>query len=135
MSPVGETGNVALDLKSESHVEVFGHVRLGPEHVLAVFHGGDVLQGGPAEDCVVTDKGCDVSIGDAVVDSSVDEIREEGNAVFEVVVRHLHHSGGKLKDGYFWRLFHLTDSVEQTVFGYLSIGVNCVSKVSHESSR
>ena len=125
MSPVCETSNIALDLKSQSHVEVFGHVRLGPEHVLAVLNGGDVLQGRPAEDCVVADEGCDVSIGNAVVDSRVNEVGEEGDAVFEVVVRHLHHSGGELKDGYFWRLFHLTDSVEQTIFGYLSIGVNC----------
>ena len=76
----------------------------------------------------MANEGCDISIRNAVVDSRVDEVGEEGDAVFEVVVRHLHHTGRELKDGYFWRLFHLTDSVEQTIFGYLSIGVNCVRK-------
>jgi hypothetical protein len=57
-------------------------VGFGPELFVAVFViEGDLLDGGPAEDGVVTDEWSDVTVGDGVPDSRVDEVGEEGDTI------------------------------------------------------
>lgn len=89
--PGGQADDVAVTLQAEGHVEVLGDVGFGPEFLVAVFVDvGDLLDGGPAEDGVVADEGGDVAVGDGVFDGGVDQVGEEGDAVFKVGVDDLH---------------------------------------------
>jgi len=55
-------------------------VGFGPEFLVAVFiEVGDLLDGGPAQNGVVTYKGCYIAVGNGVADSCVDEIGEESD--------------------------------------------------------
>ena len=61
---------------------------LGPEFLVAILvKVADLLDGGPAEDSVVTDEGRDVTVADGVLDGRVDEVGEEGDTA--VVERQL----------------------------------------------
>lgn len=56
--------NVPAQLQPERHVEIFGHVGLGPDLLDPVFvDEGGVLDGFPAEEGIVTDKGGDFTVG------------------------------------------------------------------------
>jgi len=72
----------------------------------------------------VADEGGDVAGGHAETDSGVNEIREEGDAVFEIVIRDLHDARGELDDGYAGRLFHFAGGIEETVFRHTGVGVD-----------
>lgn len=79
-SPGRKTDDVAVDLETQRHVEIFGNVGLGPEFLVAIFvEEGDLLDSGPAENSIVADEGGDVAVGHCVLDSRVDQVREEGN--------------------------------------------------------
>jgi hypothetical protein len=79
--PSCKTDDVAIDLKAQGHVKVFGHVRFGPKLLVAVFvEVGDLLDGGPSENCIVADKGCYVAVGNCIANSSVNEVGEKSDA-------------------------------------------------------
>jgi hypothetical protein len=79
--PGSKADDVAIDLETQGHVEIFGNVRFRPELLVAIFvKVGDLLNGGPAEDGVVADKGGDVAVGDGIGDGGVDEVGEERDA-------------------------------------------------------
>jgi hypothetical protein len=56
MSPICKLGNVALDLKSQSHVKVLRDIGFRPEHVPTIFRKSNVLQGRSTEHGIVTHK-------------------------------------------------------------------------------
>jgi hypothetical protein len=123
--PGGQPDDVAVALEAERHVEVFRHVRLGPEFLVAVFvHVRDLLHRRPTEDGVVADKRGHVAVGHRVLDGGVDQVGEEGDAVFKVVVDDLHDARGKLHDSDIGRLLHFRDRVKEAVGGHTGIGVN-----------
>ena len=79
--PCGKADDVAVDLETQGHVEIFGDVGFRPEFLVAVFvEVGDLLDGGPAEDGVVTDERRYVAVGYGVLYCGVDEIGEECDA-------------------------------------------------------
>lgn len=56
-------------------------MRLGPELFISILvFVRDFLQGRPTENSVVADERRDVTIGDSVANSGIDEVGEEGNA-------------------------------------------------------
>lgn len=94
--PCRETCDVALDLQPQRHVEVFRHMRLRPELDIAVLLEGNVLERGPAEHGVVAHEGRHVTVGHPKPDRRVHEVREEGDAVLEVIPADLHDARRKL---------------------------------------
>ena len=84
---------------------------------------GDGLDGGPAEEGVVADEGRDVAVGDGVADRGVDEVGEEGDAVFEVGVHHLHDSGGELEDPDPGAALHFRGGVQEAVGRHAGVAV------------
>ena len=123
----GEADDVAVALQPQSHVEVLGHRFLGPVFLRVGAVGrrvGDVLHRGPAEDGVVADEGGDVAVGDGEGDGGVDEVGEEGDAVFEEAVGDVHHARAELDDGHFRGLFHFADGVEEAIGGDAGVGVD-----------
>ena len=58
----------------------------------------NLLNGTPTENGVVADERCDVAVRDGVLDSRVDEVCEEGDAVLKVSVDNLHDARRKLHD-------------------------------------
>lgn len=61
----GPADDVALHLQAERHIEVFGHVRLGPNFLQAVrrVDEGRILKRSPAKERIVTDEGRDLAVG------------------------------------------------------------------------
>ena len=57
----------------------------------------------------------DIAICDGIVDCSIDEVRKECNAVFEIIVDNLHDARGELEDANMRRLLHLRCSVEEAI--------------------
>jgi len=112
-------------LETKRHIEVLRHVRLGPELLVTVLiEVRNLLDGSPAKDGVVTDEGGNVTVGDSVTNSSVDEVGEEGDTVLEVGVDDLHDTGAELHDTNFGALLHLGGSVEKTVGRNTGVGVD-----------
>lgn len=65
--------DVAGDLETEGNVEVFGNVELGPVFVIpACVLRDDNLDGKPAEEGVVTNKGSDFAAADGEADGGED---------------------------------------------------------------
>lgn len=80
-SPCGKSNDVAVRLQLERHFEILGDVVLGPELLVSVLiEVANLLDGGPAEDGVVTDEGGDVTVADGVLDGRVDQVGEESLA-------------------------------------------------------
>ena len=104
----------------------------GPELLVAVFVlVRYLLDGGPAQDGVVADKGGDVAVGDGVPDGRVDKVGEEGDAVLEVGVDYLHDSRRELHDADLGGLFHFGDGIQQTVGGHAGVGVDEEDVIAH----
>lgn len=122
--------DVAVRLEPERHVKVFGHGGFGPVLFLAgavVDVGldvGDVLHGLPAQKGIVADKGRDVAVRHGVLDGRVDEVGEEGDALFEPGVGDVHDARRELDDGHRGRLLHLADGVQEAVDGDAGVGVD-----------
>lgn len=123
--PGREPDDVPVALQAQRHVEILGDVGFGPELLVAVFvFVGDLLDRAPAEDGVVADEGGHVAVGDRVADGRVDEVREEGDAVFEVRVDNLHDARRELHDAYVRGLLHLRHGVQKTIRGYTGIRID-----------
>lgn len=89
--PSSKTDNVTSALKTERHVKVFRDVALGPELLIVVLvKVADLLDSTPAENGIMTNKGCHVAVGNSISNSRVDEVGEECDAVLEVGVHNLH---------------------------------------------
>ena len=73
----------------------------------------------------MTDERSDVTIGDGIPDSGVDQVGEEGNTVLKVGIDDLHDTGGELHDTHIGRLLHFGAGIEKTVSGNTGVGVNC----------
>ena len=56
--------NVATHLQTKRHIEVFGHVRLGPDLLLTIcgIHERSILQCFPAKEGIVADEGRDLTV-------------------------------------------------------------------------
>ena len=65
----------------------------------------------------MTDEWRHLSGADAEADSRVHHVREEGDAVLEVVPLNLHHAGGMLHNGHLGRQEHFGGAVQQAVDG------------------
>jgi hypothetical protein len=77
----------------------------------------------------VTDKGSGIAVGDTEANGNVDEVGEECDAVFKVVMGHLHDTGGELKNSDLWVVLELGDGIEKAVHGDFSVRVNCMKSV------
>ena len=61
--PCSQSDDVAIDLKSQRHVEVLADMTLGPELLVAVLvEEGDLLDCRPSKDCIVTNEGRDIAV-------------------------------------------------------------------------
>jgi len=90
-SPSSKTNSITIDLETERHIEILGHVRFRPELLVSIFVlVGDLLNGRPAENGVVSDEGGNITVGDSVSNSRVDEVGEESDTILEVGVDNLH---------------------------------------------
>jgi hypothetical protein len=89
ISGVGsEANDVACNLKTQRHIEIFRDMRLGPKLFIAVFiFIRDFLQSRPTKNSIVTDEGRHITIGDGVSDSCVDEVGEESDTIGFLVIR------------------------------------------------
>lgn len=124
-SPSGETNNVAVTLETQGHVEVFRHSILSPELLVVVLvKVGYLLDSLPAENSVVTDEGCDVTVGDGVFDGRIDQVGEIGDTVLEEGPGDLHDTGGELHDADFLTALHLGDGVKDTILWHTGVGVD-----------
>lgn len=124
--PSGKTDDETITLETKRHVEILGHVRLGPELFVIVFVDiRYLLNGGPAENGIVADKGCNIAVGYSVPDGGVDQVGKESDPVLEVGVDDLHDTGRELHDTHIGRLLHFGAGIEKTVSGNASVGVNC----------
>ena len=66
-SPRRETDDVPIALQTKRHVKVFRHVALRPKLVIAVLIlVRNLLNGRPAKNGVVADKGSNIAVGDGV---------------------------------------------------------------------
>ena len=72
----------------------------------------------------MTDKWRNVTISHGVANCAIDEVSEEGNAVFKVVVRDLHDARGELKNSDVGRLVHFGGGVEEAVSGNPGVTVD-----------
>ena len=116
--------DIAPDLESERHVEIFGYVRLAPVFLNAIFLKRDFLDRTPAQNRIVADERRHIAGRNTETDSGVNQVREEGNPVLEVIVRYLHYTAAELDDRHSWGKLHLRRCIEETVFGNTGIGVN-----------
>jgi hypothetical protein len=111
--------DVATHLDTERHVEILGHVRLGPDLLLAV--GGvnecSVLDGLPAEERIVTDERSDLAVGARHRDTPVDTAGEVCDTVLEVVVGDLHDVRLVLDDSDGGALGELAGGIAEAIFG------------------
>ena len=73
----------------------------------------------------MTDERSNIAIRDAITNSRVDQVGEEGNAHLEVVVCDVHDTRRELQDGNLWGDLKFADSVKKTIDRYSSIRVNC----------
>lgn len=110
-----KTNNKPGDLEAQRLVEVLRDVRVGPEFRVAFLGERDGLDGLPAQEGVVPDEAGEVAAADGVLDGVVDEVREVGDCVLEVVVSDLHHAAGVLHDRHVGTLEHLQGSELETV--------------------
>jgi hypothetical protein len=65
----------------------------------------------------VADKRGDLAGADGESDGGVNQVCEEGDAVFEVVAHDLHHARAVLDDRDFGRQEHLRCAVEEAIHG------------------
>lgn len=93
--------NEAVHLHSQADIEVLGHVAIRPEFAYTIFLKGDSLDGFPAQEGVVTDKGSAITVADGELNGHVDEVGKVCDAVFESVIGDLHDARGMLEDGNF----------------------------------
>lgn len=131
-----QTDNVAHTLKPQTHVKVLGDRLLGPEFVVhaAVFVLAvvrNLLDCRPPENSVVSDKRRDIATSHGKPDHGVDHIGEEGDALLEEVVGHVHDSGRELQNRDFGALLHLADSLEQAVLGHTSVRIDQKNVVAY----
>lgn len=82
----------------------------------------------------MTDEGGDITIGNNISNSRVDQVGEDSDIVLEVVVDDLRDTGGELKDGNLWRDFQLADHIKKTISWNTSIGVDCSTRLAIGSS-
>jgi hypothetical protein len=70
------------------------------------------LNGLPSKESVVPDEWSHLTTAHGVPNRRVNEVREECDTVFKVIVRYLHHTRGVLNDGNFRREKQLCCAVE-----------------------
>lgn len=112
------TDRASLDLHAQGDIKIFGNVALRPIGNEAVlFDDTDVLNGRPADEGIVADKGGDFTRADGKSDGGVHHVGKEGDTILEVVLDDLHDAGGVLDDGDLRGEEHLGCAVEETVDG------------------
>ena len=128
-----EADHVAVCLEAESHVEVFGHSRLGPVLLTAVVEAvvGDPLDSCPAKHGIVADERRDVTRGHGVANLRVDEVGEERDAALEEGFRDVHDAGSVLENSDVGALLHLGHTVDETVLRHASVRVDEQDVVAH----
>ena len=95
--PGSKTNDISVTLQTERHIEVLADHIFRPKLLLTiVIFPRDLLDGFPAQNGVVADERGDVAIGYGVTDGTIQEVRKEGNAIFEVCIRYLHDGGREL---------------------------------------
>jgi len=113
-----------VDLEAQTDVEIFRDVVFGPELGVAIFLERDALDGFPSNEGVVADEGSAISTAYGVLDRGVYKVGEVGDAVFKGVINDLHDTRSMLEESDFGTLVHLERTVEETVFGNASVGID-----------
>ena len=114
-----------VTLETERHIEIFRHMGFRPEFLVAIFiHVRHLLNGRPAENSIVTHERSDITIGDGVFDSGINQVGEESDTVLEVRVDNLHNTGGELHNTNVGGLLHFRSGIKKTIRGNTSIGID-----------
>lgn len=87
-------------------------MRFGPEFDVAVFDDSDVLQGRPAKDSIVADKGSHIAVADTISNGCVDQVGEEGDAFLKVGGCNVHDTGAELQNSDFGRDLQFRDGIK-----------------------
>lgn len=113
-----QADEIASHLNAEGNIEIFGDVALGPEEIRSIGTlAGNALDCLPAEECIVTDEGSGLSGSDSKANGRVNLVREESDAVLEVVSDDLHDARRVLDDGDFGGQEHFSGTVKKAVNG------------------
>lgn len=92
--------------------------------VAVVVRVRNLLDGGPPKHSVMSDEWSHVAVGHRILDGGVDQVGEEGDAVLEESVNHLHYPAGELHDAHVWGTLHFAYRVQQTVCGHPRVAVD-----------
>jgi hypothetical protein len=110
-----QADNELIHLHSQTDVKILRDMTVGPKFSHAILFEGNSLDGFPAQEGIVADERCSVSITDGELDGHIDEVGEVCDTVFKSVVGYLHNTGSMLQNRDFGTLVHLKCTIYKAI--------------------